>query len=101
MDVPGGDGGASEEERETVEEGGSGDGGEAGEAGGQREEDDPDKSDEITQRILNIMANFLEGEVVLILVLIMCSEHHSVIFLLIIHLCVYRAHCSVRWLARG
>ena len=34
------------------------------EAGGQREEEDgSDKSDEITQRILNIMANFLEGEV--------------------------------------
>lgn len=48
------------EERETVE--GDGDRGE--EAGGQREEEDgSDKSDEITQRILNIMANFLEGEV--------------------------------------
>lgn len=51
------------EERETME--GGGDGGEAGEAGGQKEEADSDKSDEITQRILNIMANFLEGEVIL------------------------------------
>lgn len=51
MDVPGG--GGPVEEHEAVE--GSGDGGEAGEAG---------ESDEITQRILNIMANFLEGEVI-------------------------------------
>ena len=42
-----------------------GDGEGGGEAGGQREEEEEgsDKSDEITQRILNIMANFLEGEV--------------------------------------
>ena len=75
MDVPGGDGGAPVEGPGTVEEEG-GEAGDGGEAVGQGEEDDSDKNDETTQRILNIMANFLEGEVVLILVLIiMCSEH--------------------------
>ena len=34
-----------------------------GEATGEQREEDTDKTDEVTQRILNIMANFLEGEV--------------------------------------
>ena len=89
MDVSGGDSGAPVEGPGTVEEGG-GDGGDGGEAGGQGEEDDSDKNDETTQRILNIMANFLEGEVVLRLVLIMCSEHLSYkhIFVNHLHLCI-------------
>lgn len=87
MDVPGGDGGAPVEEpgTGTVEEGG----GDGGEAGGQGEEDDSDKNDETTQRILNIMANFLEGEVVLILVLIICSEHLHVSCNIFLIICIY------------
>ncbi len=77
MNIPGGGGAAPVEEPETAE-GGGGDGGEACEAGGQREEGDSDKSDEITQRILNIMANFLEGEVICLLLQQKFSPSYSI-----------------------
>ena len=51
---------AEEIETEPGDGGGDGDGEEAGE---QVRGEESEKRDEITQRILNIMANFLEGEV--------------------------------------
>ena len=68
--MPSEESGVGEIETEVADGDGEGDGDGNGDgdddqtdAGEQVKDEEPEKRDEISQRILNIMANFLEGEV--------------------------------------